>query len=144
MTLAVLKPALYQPEPVPHPPSLHGTHCSACGHVFFPPQDLGCERCGAAGSALQPRRLAGNGTLMSRVTVHLHAKPERSAPFVVGTVHLDDGPVVRALLDVAPEVLPRIGSPMVAVLTPLAPSSGDTTTTLDLRFGPAQRLKVQE
>lgn len=143
MTLSMLKPALYQPEPAPHPPSLNGIHCSACGHVFFPPQDLGCERCGTTGTALQPRRLAGRGTLMSRVTVHLHAKPERSAPFVVGTVHLDDGPVVRTLLDLAPEALPRIGSPMVAVLTPVAALPGDAAT-LDLRFAPAQPSQAQE
>lgn len=143
MTLSLLKPALYQTEPTPNPPSLHGIECIACGHVFFPPQNLGCERCGATGTALQPRRLAGSGTLMARVTVHLHAKPERSAPFVVGTVQLDDGPVVRTLLDAAPDALPLIGSPMAAVLTPVAELPGGAAT-YDLRFALAQPSKPQE
>ncbi|MEN2473453.1 Zn-ribbon domain-containing OB-fold protein [Burkholderia sp. GS2Y] len=142
MTLSLLKPTLYQAEPAPSRPSLRGMHCGACGHAFFPPQDLGCERCGAVGSALQPRELAGSGTLMARVTVHVHAKPERPAPFVIGTVRLDDGPMVRTLLDASPDTLPPIGSPMVAVLSPVA--SAESPVVHDLRFSLAQPNQSQE
>ncbi|KAB7594499.1 hypothetical protein ET532_013700 [Verminephrobacter sp. Larva24] len=52
MTRSLLKPALYQEESAPRPPSLRGMRCDACGYVFFPPQNLGCEQCGTTGSAL--------------------------------------------------------------------------------------------
>ncbi len=142
MTSTLLKPKLYRIEPAPGHPSLRGMHCGICGHVFFPPQNLGCERCGAAGNALQSRQLVGRGTLMARVTVHVHAKPERPAPFVIGTVHLDDGPIVRTLLDSAPDALPPIGSPMVAVLRPVA--SAESAATHDLRFSLEQPGPPQE
>ncbi|WP_265304526.1 Zn-ribbon domain-containing OB-fold protein [Verminephrobacter eiseniae] len=142
MTRSLLKPALYQEESAPRPPSLRGMRCDACGYVFFPPQNLGCEQCGTTGSALRPCQLVGSGTLMARVTVHLHAKPERPAPFVIGTVRLDDGPVVRMLLDAPPDTLPPIGSPMVAVLSPVASEEGSRVH--DLRFSLAQPAPLQE
>ncbi|WP_367648466.1 Zn-ribbon domain-containing OB-fold protein [Burkholderia lata] len=142
MTPSLLKPTLYQAEPAPSPPSLRGMNCGTCGHVFFPPQNLGCERCGAVGDALQPRQLSGSGTLMARVAVHVHAKPERPAPFVIGTVRLDDGPIVRALLDASPDALPPIGSPMVAVLSSVA--SAENAVAHDLRFSLAQPNPSQE
>ena len=76
---------------------LHGGRCS-CGYVFFPMQRYGCEKCGLAGSDLAPRTLSGRGVLVASVTVHMHARPERKAPFTIGTIRLDDGPVVRTLL----------------------------------------------
>jgi hypothetical protein len=64
----------------------------------------------------------------------MHARPERVAPFTIGTIKLDDGPVVRALLtgtvdDLAP------GCRMIATLTPV----GTTDGARDLRFVAAGR-----
>jgi uncharacterized protein len=93
---------------------LRGGRCK-CGHVFFPMQHYGCERCGRSGSDLQPVDLTGQGVLAASVTVHLHARPERLAPFTMLT-----GPVDN----LAP------GCRMIATLT----SVGSTDGALDLRF----------
>ena len=82
-------------------PALRGRRCTACGHVFFPPQDYGCEACGAAGDRLAPQDLPGRGALVASARVHQHPL----APFTVGTVLLDAGPAVTALIDAPPDGL---------------------------------------
>jgi len=123
--LPLLKPTLYARREGA-PPVLLGGRC-ACGHAFFPMQTFGCERCGRFGDALQPQDLQGRGTLRSAATVHVHADEKRPAPFVVGTIALDDGPVIRTLLteDCAP------GARVEAVLIPVEADGG---RALDLRF----------
>lgn len=138
----LLKPDLYGPaaddaaESKKSPPVLHGGECS-CGAVFFPLQAYGCEVCGRHGADLRPRDLAGRGALIAAAVVHIHqgrpgpgGAPARQAPFVVGSIALDDGPVVRTLLDVTEAPAP--GSRMEARLVEI----GGETPTLDLRFAP--------
>lgn len=133
MSLPLLKPALYAASPDDSDPVLLGGSCT-CGYVFFPMQTFGCERCGRYGAALTPKALAGRGRLIAAATVHAHADPRRTAPFVVGTIALDDGPVVRTLLDAPPERATP-GGRMRAVLAPIATERGEA---LDLRFRPEQ------
>jgi uncharacterized OB-fold protein len=133
VTTPLLKPDLYAACDGGDPPILLGGRCT-CGHVFFPMQTYGCERCGATGSALAPAPLKGRGRLVATATVHLHADPARPAPFVVGTIALDDGPVVRTLIiDTKPEER-RPGARVEAVL--IAVARDDGTEALDLRFRP--------
>src|SRR5262245_20452118 len=94
--VTLLKPALYAAVP-DGVPVLRGGRCR-CGYVFFPMQTYGCERCGCAGDALTPAALAGRGRLVATARVHLHADPARPAPFTIGTIALDAGPVIRTLL----------------------------------------------
>lgn len=132
--LPLLKPALYARGPDASP-ILLGGRCE-CGHVFFPMQTFGCERCGKHGDALQPISLRGRGTLRSAATVHVHADEKRPAPFVVGTIALDDGPVIRTLLLDAPEgaVIDRVqpGTRVEAALIAVSIDGGQQA--LDLRF----------
>ena len=96
------------PEPVPaqpalysgsgNPPSLKGGRCRRCGYVFFPPQQYGCESCGALGKELEAVTLPGRGKLHSFATVHLHQGKGIEAPFTVGVILLDDGPAIRSIL----------------------------------------------
>jgi uncharacterized OB-fold protein len=132
MTTPLLKPELYAAAD-PDPPVLLGGRCR-CGHIFFPMQTYGCERCGATGSALAPLSLAGRGRLVATATVHLHADPARPAPFVVGTIALDDGPVIRTLLV---DTTPSDRHPSARVEALLVPAArADGTEALDLRFRP--------
>ena len=121
MDSSLLKPALYARHPAGSVVLLGGK--CARGHVFFPFQSFGCERCGS--TELQPVDLAGAGRLIASAVVHLHADPARPAPFTVGTVALDDGPVVRTLLT---EPTPVAGGRVQAVLVSASGS------TLHLRF----------
>jgi len=86
------------PESPEVPPALLCGRCE-CGHVFFPAQRRGCERCGAHGNRIQIVETAARGVLRAFVTVH-HPKPKPGdRPRVVGTVMLDAGPVFEVILD---------------------------------------------
>ena len=129
----LLKPTLYRREgsaTAPGHPALLGGVCT-CGHVFFPLQRYGCERCGSLD--LQPKVLSGAGSLLASARVHLHPGKGREAPFTVGAIALDDGPIVRTLIEDggAP---PRPGDRMVTMLAPAADPEG--APRLDLRFAP--------
>ncbi len=106
---------------------LKGARCR-CGHIFFPPQPHGCERCGHAVS--HPVPLRGCGTLVASAAVHIHSRPGRVAPFTAGTIRLADGPIVRALMHGKQEDMSP-GRPVTAMLVPIEP--GDKQV-LDLRF----------
>jgi uncharacterized OB-fold protein len=136
MDTKLLKPSLYRrdgTEALPDHPSLLGGRCS-CGYVFFPMQTMGCEVCGRHGEDLRPMPLTGRGRLLSATIVHLHADPARPAPFTIGKIALDDGPVVRTLLEAAEERAPA-GTTMVAALAPVG-IEDDGGDILDLRFTP--------
>jgi uncharacterized OB-fold protein len=133
----LLKPELYAPAQSSQPGdavTLKGGRCT-CGYTFFPMQHYGCEMCGRFGADLQPTALPGRGQLVASVTVHIHASKDRVTPFTIGTIKLDAGPVVRALLSGPLDGLAP-GRPMVATLVPVAPAEPGKTT-LDLRFTPA-------
>ncbi|MFI4935502.1 MAG: Zn-ribbon domain-containing OB-fold protein [Caulobacterales bacterium] len=129
----LLKPALYQAQgsaAEPGHPALLGGVC-ACGYVFFPLQQFGCERCG--GQDLRPRTLSGAGRLLASARVHLHAGKGREAPFTVGAIKLDDGPIVRTLIE-AEEAGLHPGTRMVTLLSPVVDAEG--APRVDLRFTP--------
>lgn len=100
-------------ERVPDRPALVGGRC-ACGHIFFPMQTYGCEKCGRHGDHLETMSLSGRGRLHAFSQVHLHARAEPNVPFTVVAVTLDDGPTVRALLDPPVDKELRRGDIMVA------------------------------
>lgn len=107
------EPTLYDADAVDAPP-LHGRRCTACDEVFFPPQDYGCESCGAGPGRLVAEDLPGTGRLVASVEV---PRPPL-APVRVATIVLDCGPALRAVLDVpaggvAPGV--RVRSTLVPV-----------------------------
>jgi uncharacterized protein len=90
------QPALYSGSG--NPPSLNAGRCRRCGYVFFPPQQYGCESCGAPREELEAVAVPGRGSLHSFATVHLHQGKGIEAPFTVGVILLDDGPAIRSIL----------------------------------------------
>ncbi|MGH1351825.1 MAG: Zn-ribbon domain-containing OB-fold protein [Methyloligellaceae bacterium] len=129
----LLKPSIYKEEgtpSLPENPALLGGKCS-CGYVFFPMQTYGCEKCGHHGEALQATELTGRGRIIASTKVHLHAG-KRETPFIVAAIELEDGPVVRTLMD-TPEAQVSPGDPVVTVLVNTAdPETGEARR--DLRF----------
>lgn len=131
----LLKPALYTAQGTPalqDHPALTGGRCT-CGYVFFPMQTYGCEKCGRHGEDLSPVALTGRGRLIASATVHMHMGKGREAPFVVGAIELEHGPVVRTLIAESDEGM-KPGDTMVTVLVPV--SVGENDERLDLRFKP--------
>jgi uncharacterized OB-fold protein len=97
-------------------PMLNGGCCRACGYVFFPPQNYGCEVCGAGPEKLEPKSLKGDGVLSSFATVNLHQDKRVETPFTVGVIVLDDGPAIRAVLTHKTDAGLKIGDRMRAVI----------------------------
>ena len=77
-------------------------------------QTYGCEKCGRYGDDLEEIRLSGRGRLLAFAQVHFHARPYPKVPFTVVVIALDDGPVIKALLDPAVDDELRSGTGMVA------------------------------
>ena len=134
MTSELLKPALYASEGTaadPAHPSILGGACP-CGYVFFPMQHFGCERCGS--TEVKARALSGRGKLIASARVHLHAGKHRTAPFTVGSIKLDDGPIVRTLL-IDDDKPFHPGDSVVTALVEIRDAEGNARH--DLRFARA-------
>jgi len=67
----------------------------------------------------------------------MHADKRRAAPFVVGTIKLDDGLVIRTLLTHAPD--PGSQSTRLSAVLVVVPATDDTGESCDLRFAPLVR-----
>ena len=115
----------------PSGPVLQGGRCNGCGYIFFPMQVYGCEQCGSLD--LVEATLGGSGRLASSALVHVHPDPELKAPFMIGSIELDSGVTVRAIVDVEADACLEIGDRMEAI-TVAKPrrAVGD----VDLRFVP--------
>ncbi len=108
--------------------------CSSCGYVAFPRQRYGCERCGAAGDAIEDAELGTSGTLVSFATVHMHQAKTIAAPFVIGEIALDAGPTVRSTMVEPTDEAMRVGARVTGRLFP-APTAPDAASTkVELRF----------
>jgi uncharacterized protein len=128
MGIPLLKPMLYAGSA--SGPVLLGAQCR-CGYVFFPLQTFGCEKCGAQGDAIASKTLQAVGTLVTAAHVHMHADKRRTAPFAIGTIKLDDGPVIRTMLSntqMAGELGIRVQGEWVQV------TSDEGRAAMDLRF----------
>lgn len=79
-------------------PHLLGQQCRTCSTIAFPPNPHGCERCGAPPAELLEHPLEGRGRLTAFATTHLPPRKDMAAPFTVGVIKLDAGPVIRALM----------------------------------------------
>jgi uncharacterized protein len=126
-------PGLY--DPARPQPVLNGSRCSSCGRVYFPPVGIGCPDCGAAADRLTPTELAATGTLYSVATVHRHRGRDIEAPFAMGEIQLDAGPLIRCTMAVAEPEL-RIGQPVVARWV-VQRTDDDGNQVVEPRFAPA-------
>lgn len=94
------RPTLFTLPPAPSTETkLRGARCSS-GHLFFPPQQIGCEVCGAYGDEIEIIELDASGTLQSFALSHRQQRPGSTAPLIIGTVALDAGPALEVVLDV--------------------------------------------
>jgi len=70
--------------------------------------------------------------LLATAVVHIHGDKERPAPFIIGKIALDDGPVVRTLVTDSPSDISP-GQQMVTVMVPVGTTEGGQQL-VDLRF----------
>lgn len=130
MAARIEHPTLYKEGA--HSPVLFASRCAACARVSFPRQSFGCEACG--GQELTEVEIAARGVLLSFALVRKHMGADIAAPFAIGEIRLEDGPVIRCTLaDGLEEATLRAGAIVAGVLTNNPKSSADV---LELRFAP--------
>jgi len=128
------QPSLFSlPEDNTSASSLMGCYCESCGKTFFPPQTYGCENCGGLPEKLKLVDLKGSGELMSFATVYKHFSPIIQTPFIMGSIQLEDGPVIEAVIDCEDDSELRVGTKMKAVLVENEKDQNDTIF-VDYRF----------
>lgn len=114
-------------------PVLLGHRCGLCRRTGFPRQSLGCESCGASGENLEPVTLRARGALVSFAVVHRHFGKDIAAPFIMGEIGLEDGPLIRCTLSSEALSELHIGQTMVGALEHNPLSGADIR---ELRFKP--------
>jgi uncharacterized protein len=94
--------------------SLVGEICGCCGDKIFPPRDI-CPGCGELAKDLYV--FSGKGTIYSFTKVtEAPEGHEEQAPYWIGMVKLEEGPLVTAqLTDFGQGELPEIGMEMEMV-----------------------------
>jgi uncharacterized OB-fold protein len=131
------KKTLFTVPPSPdEAPALLGGRCS-CGHVFFPPQRMGCDVCGAAGDAIEIVELAAGGVLKSFAMTHRRTRPGGGSPLVVGVVALDGGPVIEVVIDADDESVLSVGQRVSGRLVDVG-EDGAGQTVVDCFFAPVE------
>jgi uncharacterized OB-fold protein len=75
-----------------------GSSCRFCRKVSCPSGRYGCPHCGAAAEAQDLCDLSGQGSLKGFVLVNVDLPGERSAPYIVGTIALEEGPIIEGIL----------------------------------------------
>lgn len=114
MTKNSAEPLLYDVDDDDGTPILTGVRDSS-GYVSYPQQGTGSLFNGDHGSDLTPVRLAGRGKIQATATVRVHSVPDIETPFTIAAVVLDEGPLVRGVLEVVDSG--RIGDEVVAITT---------------------------
>ena len=132
-------PTLYA---VPEDPSastkLRGGRCSS-GHVFFPPQRLGCTICGAHGDDIEIIEFEASGILRSHALSYREKRPGSDLHLIIGTVALDAGPAVEVVLAVDDVAALEPGQRVTGRLVEIAESGegGEAQIIVDCFFAPA-------
>lgn len=114
--------------------TLAGMACTKCGHLAFPEQHYGCEKCGATGGDLGSRAIEAKGKLLAFATVNLHYGKDIDAPFIVGSIQLDDGPTIRCTLVEDKESALEHGAVMKGQIVQNSKVDPDNPR-IELRFG---------
>ncbi len=116
---------------------LEGSACPACSRSFFPPRRV-CPACRRA--ELPSCAFSGRGTLYSWSRVLQPSRGYASmAPFLVGMVRLEEGPLVSAQLADADGVDLAIGMPVEMVTRKLRDADEHGYIVYGYKFRPLLR-----
>lgn len=134
MSITSAEPALYEVDD--HgAPTLYAMRDSA-GHITYPFQQYGSEKNGQLGEQVSRIQLQGTGSITALVTVNFHQNPDIEVPYVVASVVLDEGPMVRGVIAAAGQA--GVGTRVRATTTQVKRRE---TEVAELRFAP---LPVEE
>jgi uncharacterized protein len=118
--------------------NLEGSACETCAGRFFPPRAV-CPACRTS-DRVRPFRFSGRGTLYSHTRV---VQPQRGfasvAPYDVGMVRLEEGPLVTAQLADTEGVDLAIGMPVEMVTRTLRDNAEHGFILYGYKFRPLLR-----
>lgn len=108
--------------------------CDGCGHLRFPPRPV-CPACRSFEATWT--QLSGRGTIWSHVLVHGPVLPafDRSVPYPVVVVELDEAPHLRMVGNVVAEpgaAIDSVPPEAVAIGTPVEVAFEDLTDDVTL------------
>lgn len=119
---------------IPERTRLEAYKCKSCGNVDYPPRAR-CLRCGQM--ALEPYKLPEKGVLISFTVVR--SPPlgfERSAPYALGLIELEDGTRITAqITDVDVEKL-KVGMPVESVFRKISEEGDSGIIRYAIKFRP--------
>lgn len=111
-------------------PTLFGL-CDSTGFVSFPFQEYGSEYNGDHGDRVARIELCGTGVVSAITPIHSHLDPKVVTPYLLASIVLEEGPMVRSVLVDAPQA--QIGTRVRAITVPVARGDGQVA---ELRFTP--------
>ncbi len=85
-----------QAEAGQSPALLTMSRCRRDGTLALPPDRRGCRTCGAVGEDIEIFEIAATGIVLDVITVH-RPLAGQAAPYLLGEVRLDAGPVVKGI-----------------------------------------------
>ncbi|NPB01472.1 MAG: Zn-ribbon domain-containing OB-fold protein [Methanopyri archaeon] len=117
---------------------LVGTVCKNCGEKFFPPRVV-CPNCRRSGE-MEEYEFSGRGEVYSYSVVRVPPEGfEDKAPYVVGIVKLEEGPLVTGMIvDCEPSEV-EIGMPVEATFRRVSEEGEDGVIYYSLEFRPVRR-----
>jgi len=116
---------------------LEGTSCPSCARPYFPPRSV-CPACRRSG--LPAFAFCGRGTLYSWSRVQQPSRGYASmAPYLVGMIRLEEGPLVTAQLADADGVDLAIGMPLEMVTRKLREADEHGFIVYGYKFRPLLR-----
>lgn len=120
---------------IPRRTRLEAVRCSNCGTVFYPPRGR-CSKCGSEN--LERYLLPEQGELVTFTVVRSPPKGfERSTPYVMGIIKLDDGTMVTSqITDIEPEEV-NIGMRVEAVFRKVVEDGDSGIIEYAIKFRPA-------
>jgi uncharacterized protein len=125
-------------DPSDDRPVLNGSECGECGRVYFPAMGIGCEICGADADRLRPRELAAAGVVHAVAEVHLTAS-RTPTPFTIAEIHLDAGPLIRAMIHPDATPAPAIGDRVVGQWSVVGRDESSDADVVEPAFVPEAR-----
>ena len=117
---------------------LLGTKCENCEKIFFPPRKI-CPDCRREGKPV-PIEFSGKGKVYSFTVIR--APPEgfeSFAPYVVGIIELNEGPMLTSqIVDCIPEDV-SIGMPVEVCFRKIREEGKDGIICYGFKFKPLER-----
>lgn len=119
---------------IPQRTRLEGQKCSSCGNVNYPPRAR-CLKCGS--TSLEQYKLPEKGSLISFTIIRNPPLGfERSAPYALGLIELEDGTRITAqLTDVDLDEL-KIGIPVESVFRKVSEDGDAGIIRYAIKFRP--------